>query len=70
MHGAATTGASAKIDAHEVAQALAVIAAARDLLRRALIEKPADQGKLGDAVAVGEEAVVTDTMKAVGQTVE
>ena len=57
----------AKIDAHEVAQALAIIAAAADLLRRALIEKPADQGELGDPVAVGEEAVVTDTMEAVGQ---
>ena len=56
MHGAATTGAPAMIDAHEVAQALAVIAAAAGLLRRALIEKLADQSKLGDAAAVGEEA--------------
>ena len=71
--GAARNGVStqqgvlAKADAYEVAQALAIIAATADLLRRVLIEKPVDQGELGDPVVVGEEAVVTDTMEAVGQ---
>jgi len=69
-HGTAAAGATVNIDAHEVAQALAVIACSADRFWRLLIEKPADQGELGDAVAVGEEAVMPDAVEAVGQAVQ
>ncbi len=69
-HGTAAAEAAVDVDAHEVAQALAIIGVAADPRRGGLIEQPPDQDKFALPVTVGEEAVVADAMEAVGQAME
>lgn len=69
-HGATAAGAAVDVDAHEVAQALAIIGVAADPRRVGLIEQPPDQRQFALPMAVGKEAVVADAMEAVGQAME
>ena len=67
---ATATGAAAEIDTHEIAQTLAIITATAFRLRRHLIKKPSDHGKLGKAMTVGKEAIIPNAMEAIRQAVE
>jgi hypothetical protein len=69
-HGAAAAGADVEVTSRELTIALAKVRRGRRRYGRRRGEQASAQCELGGALAVGEEAVMADALKAVRQGVE